>query len=520
MHSTRWGGLLLFAVLALANPNAGSAADLCSACHPKEVRAYQQTGMAKSMFRPMGQASGSFRHEHSGSMFTVRTHRGELLQKLRHNGVESEFPVAYVIGSGANAFSYVVQVGDYLFQSPISYYSKKKLWDVAPGYESDDNPDFTRPITVECLLCHSGRPLPVEGTLNRYEDPPFADEGISCERCHGPVEEHVKRPSAGTIINPKRLAPRARDSVCEQCHLAGEARIPNPGRHIADFQPGQELEDVFSVFVYQSGVEGNVKVVSHAEQLALSRCSIVSAGKLSCETCHNPHDSSTTSYRAKCLECHAERLAPAHQAASRDCISCHMQREPARDGGHTAFTDHRISRIPLTHKPSNGSGLKLVPWQPPRTAVATRNLGLANIVVGERDHNALLMDAGFRLLSGNDDLWKDDHAVLTSLGLVILRKGRPADAARFYERALELEPAYAAYRVNLATALRAAGDTLKAIEHLEKAIEMDPSLEPAYRGLADLYAKNKQERKARETLQRYLKFNPKNITVQNLLEER
>ncbi|MEO8663551.1 MAG: tetratricopeptide repeat protein, partial [Bryobacteraceae bacterium] len=421
---------------------------------------------------------------------------------------------------GANAFSYVVRVGDYLFQSPISYYSKKKVWDVAPGYESDDNPDFTRPITVECLLCHSGRPLPVEGTLNRYQDPPFAAEGISCERCHGPVEEHLKRPSAATIINPKRLAPRARDSICEQCHLTGEARIPNPGRHISDFQPGQELEDVFSVFVYQSPVEGAIKVVSHAEQLALSRCALASAGRLSCGTCHNPHEASPPSYRAKCLECHAGRLAPAHQAASRDCISCHMQRQPTRDGGHTAFTDHRISRVPMTRKTSTDAGLKLVPWQPPPASLATRNLGLANIVAGDREHNALLMDTGFRLLSGNDDLWKDDHAVLTALGLVILRKGRPADAARFYDRAIALAPAYAEYHINFATALRAAGDTHKAIEQLEKAIEMDPSLEPAYRVLADIYAKDKQGQKARETLRRYLKFNPNNVTVQNLLVER
>jgi len=66
----------------------------------------------------------------------------------------------------------------------------------------------------------------------------------------------------------------------------------------------------------------------------------------------------------------AERLAPAHQASSRDCISCHMQREPARDGGHTAFTDHRIPRVPPANKASNGSGLKLVPWKPLPPAIA------------------------------------------------------------------------------------------------------------------------------------------------------
>jgi tetratricopeptide (TPR) repeat protein len=508
--------------LLLITCSSAFAADKCVACHPKEVRGYQQTAMAKSLFRPGKQPSGSFTHALSGSTFTVRSANNEMRQRLERNGFEGEFPVAYVIGSGNHAFGYLVQVGDYLFQSPVSYYSRKKVWDVAPGYEGDRNPDFTRPVTVECLFCHSGRPLPVKGTLNRYEKQPFAEQAISCDRCHGPAEEHLKRPSAATIVNPKKLPVRARDSVCEQCHLGGEARIPNPGRQISDFQPGQELEDVLGVYVYQNPAAGGLKVVSHAEQLALSKCSLASAGKLWCGTCHNPHDQPAQPaayFREKCLECHAAKLEPAHRAAGRDCIACHMAKQPVRDGGHTAFTNHRISRQPSAAESKTGAPLTLAAWRALSPAIATRNLGLANITVGERDHNAAHMDTGFRLLSADYEQWKTDPAVLTALGLVVLRKDKPADAAKFYQAALALAPNYAAYHINVATALSEAGNMDTAIQHLEQAIGMDPSLEAAYRKLADIYTKRKQRNKVRETLSRYLKFMPNNVSVQNALDE-
>ena len=93
------------------------------------------------------------------------------------------------------------------------------------------------------------------------------------------------------------------------------------------------------------------------------------------------------------------------------------------------------------------------------------------------------------------------------------------EAARLYEEALNLQPAYAPYHINVATAWNQAGDSTKAISHLEKAIEMDPSLETAYRKLGEIYLQKKQPEKLKETLQRYLKFNPNNVTVRTVLDE-
>lgn len=515
---TRIGWLLISSILPApvaycANP--------CAACHAKQVRGYARTGMANSLFRGRAQPSGRFTHAFSGSTFTIHG----MQQAIERNGFTGNHEIAYIIGSENHGFGYLVRAGDYLFQSPVSYYSKRRIWDMAPGYERDPNPDFTRPVTVECLLCHSGRPLPVEGTLNRYQQSPFAEEAISCDRCHGPTEAHLRAPSSGNIINPRKLSSRARDSVCEQCHLGGEARIPNPGRRIADFQPGRELEEILSIYVHEGTPEtaasGGLKVVSHAEQLALSACARKSKGKMWCGTCHDPHDKPTDTvryYRAKCLECHGPGLVKTHARPSENCVGCHMQIRDAKDGGHTAFTDHRISRRPPAGKPAAEPARNLVAWREPAGPLAKRNLGLAYITTGERENSAFYMDAGYRLLAGVYESSPKDPAVLTALGLVLLRKGRSAEAAQLYERALSLQPDYAPYHINVATAWNEAGDTEKAIRHIERAIRLDPSLEPAYRKLGEIYRHRNEPAKLRQTLERYLKFMPGSVTAQIALD--
>jgi hypothetical protein len=496
---------------------AAIAAEPCAPCHPAQVNGYLKTGMARSLSRPSGRPTGRVTHALSGSVFTVRATASGILQTLERGGYKGNHTVAYVIGSGNHAFGYLVNIAGYLFQSPLSFYSRAKVWDLAPGYERDASPDFTRPVTQECLWCHAGRPQPVEGSLNKYQSPAFAAEAISCDRCHGPAAEHVKRPSANNILNPKKLPSRARAGVCEQCHLGGEARIPNPGRTIGEFEPGMQLEEVFSVFVFDRSVPG-LKVVSHVEQLALSACAQKSGGELWCGTCHNPHDATpAAAHTARCRECHTGAL-PASHPGDPACARCHMPKRPARDGGHTAFTDHWIQRRAAANPDATTGVRRLVAWAGASGALGRRNLGLANVTVGERDHSAQHLDEGYRLLTEVHSASQKDPAVLTSLGLLLLRKSRPKEALAMYESALAIEPAYAPYHVNVATAATQAGDESKAITHLERAIDLDPSLEQAYRKLGELYDKRGDRARARQALGRYLKFMPGNLAAQAAID--
>ncbi len=58
--------------------------------------------------------------------------------------------------SGENGLTFLIRRGAYLFQAPLSFYSKIDKWDLSPGYETVDL-GFTRPAPEACITCHTGR---------------------------------------------------------------------------------------------------------------------------------------------------------------------------------------------------------------------------------------------------------------------------------------------------------------------------------------------------------------------------
>src|SRR6185436_12404424 len=111
-------------------------------------------------------------------------------------------------------------------------------WDMSRGYDTDSYGGLTREVTEERLFCLPGRAN-------------TGDTSIGCERCHGPGERHVKRPS-GAIVNPAKLSTDLRDGVCEQCHLFGAARVTQPRRSPADYRPGQPLSETVAIYDFEA----------------------------------------------------------------------------------------------------------------------------------------------------------------------------------------------------------------------------------------------------------------------------
>ena len=480
--------LLLFALWAL------EAQQVCAPCHPKQSAAFVRSPMGRSLSRDVLSGPAEFTHAPSGSLFAVGARH-----TVRRSGRAADYSVAFAIGSGSHAQGYAVEIGGGLFQSPIAVYRNGTSWNVAPGYEEMPAPDFNRPITAECLLCHSSGAVPVGGP-------------ISCDRCHGEASAHLRQPSRQTIVNPARLPRAERDSVCEQCHLNGEARVANPGKAFSAFRPGQKLEEVFSVFVDEQARPG-LKVVSHVEQLELSKCR-QATGKLWCGTCHQPHGE-PISVSTECRRCH-EALTAKHPAAAAAaaCENCHMPKKPARDGSHTPFTDHRIQRGPADRvKEAMQPALRA--WRPAADpAVAKRNLGLAYVMTGERDGAAAPLNRGYQLLAEVFPNFPKDAGVLASLGMVLFLKDRHADAGKLLRAAIAERPTDSSLREKLAVILKASGDPAGARLALEKAVALDPSRETAYHLLAEL---ERDPAKRRAVLERYLRFNPKSLIAREAL---
>ena len=437
----------------------------------------------------------------------------EFRQRGTNQPVRGRRALEFYVGSGHAARSYLTNVDGFLYEAPVAYYSIPGSWNAAPGYASYAYPYLTRPVLPGCLQCHASGIQWISGTQNAYSSPPFREGGVACERCHGAGSEHI---AAGKpMINPAKLAAPERDSICEQCHLSGDVRLPKPGKNDLSFQPGDRLADSVTVFV-RSGSAARMKVTSHVEDLAQSACKRASGAKLWCGTCHDPHSMPAAAtkaayFRNKCLTCHPVsdcRATPAaRQAAGDNCTNCHMPRNPTTDVDHVVFTDHSIPRRRGPAAGGPAADATLAPFA--GGAPGARDLGLAYAILGQREQNAAYLERAFGILRDaaargeadaqaiaylaefyrdrKDDVhalplyeqaWRMDRtqaAVGAALGAYQMQSGHYDEAIRLWNETLAINPALVLVRANLATALMRTGHTDQAQAMMRKALEFNPS---------------------------------------------
>ncbi len=378
---------------------------------------------------------------------------------------------------------------------------------MSPGYETESLLDFSRPIDSNCLFCHAGSIAAADREVKLTP--------ISCERCHGPSEQHLRRPVPGSIVNPAKLPVRARDSVCEQCHLEGAATILNPGKVWSDFRAGEELEAVETSFVYNS--PDRVRAVSQAEQLAGSACVGKSGGKLWCGSCHDPHGE-PTKFQAHtnqvCRTCHSVgSLNSEHPQQNDHCISCHMPRTSASDVLHAAITDHRI-QLPGRDTTHSVAPPVLVAWHPAQSGLADRALGLA-LFHEAREGAPSSFQKSFDILS-KLPAYKQDAEVCAALGYMLLAQSKSSEAIRYFTRSTELNPHSAEYWLDLGVAQQAANRNELAVRSFEKGIALDPFDSRPYQALAALRRAEHDPVQANAALDRYLKVVPQSILIRLL----
>jgi hypothetical protein len=486
--------------------------DQCKKCHAEEVAGFAHSKMAHSM-RVGGQEPAGVVTA-PGTTITMHSDKDGSWQTLTSHGTATTYHVDYVIGSGTHASGYLIDLGDHLFQSPVAYYLSRSAYGLAPGYEGKPDPDFTRPIATGCVFCHAGSFDAVEGSQNRYAAVPFPHLAISCNRCHGPLAAHLAKPGPENIVNPADLDPPARDSVCEQCHLIGVARILNPGKKFTDFVAGKPLEETFTIYRNASpkGTEAAFKVISHSEQLALSKCARNSGGKMWCGTCHNPHNEPTepvSYYRQRCMLCHAKTtFASNHPDKTSNCIGCHMTKREAGDGGHSAFTDHRIQRQPQRENAEENTDTvpEIVPWRLPPIEFATRNLGMALTEYGLARRSPKQILRGYRTLTTVQQQFPQDSELYNMFGTALLAGQQYGEAVQAFALAVRYDPTSSPKEASLGQTYLAAGQEALGQQHLEKAMELDPLNLSAAALLIDAYDKSGKPSKSDQLSQKISKL--------------
>ena len=362
--------------------------ETCALCHEEIAATYSASvGMARAFAAPQNALPVErfdqfpFFHEPSGMYYALERRGDELwFHQYQQDGAGQpinawDVQVEWVLGSGHKSRSYLYRTPNgELYQLPISWYSDDSKWAMSPGYDKANHLGIQRRVSRECMFCHNAYP-PAADNEDAQNAPQFfpehLPEGIGCQRCHGPGADHVESAVAqesetsirGQIVNPANLAARERDDVCNQCHLlpaVGVAGVRRFDRMEYSFRPGQRLSDyLIHVDIDEDDRPSTERfeINHHAYRLRQSVSFQESDGKLTCITCHNPHDRSqtpaelTVHYRQICLECHTahpERpTTPGYDGiADDDCVGCHMPQRRTQDVVQVVMTDHKIQIPP------------------------------------------------------------------------------------------------------------------------------------------------------------------------------
>lgn len=498
----------------------------CRGCHVAVYDSYQKVGMARA-FAPAADApAGRYSHAASKREYEVIVRDGRVIQRrLGENAFELE--ATHAVGSGNHARTFLHRnAGGEFIELPLTWYSDGKQWAMSPGFDVAQPPDFTRIVDDRCLFCHNGYPA-ADGKLAT---------GIDCQRCHGPGGRHVELAAsgkpraevAGAIVNPAKLDTERQLDVCMQCHLeTTSAELPAMvrrfGRPVNSYRPGERLTDYAVQF--DDDRKEKFEVVNQAYRMRQSACFQKSGGKMTCTTCHNPHD-----FRNRgetCRNCHATVKAAGHPPLETGgCAGCHMPKRPTEDAPRVVMTDHKVQRR-LIKSGERRAGMPAL-YYPATLPDADVYLGVAMIT--GRHGGIDLLERHAAELPGQ---------ALAVLGEGYLREQRPDKAIDALTRAIGKEPALLHARYNLAQALEAAGrldearaefakvspafpeseyawgnllrksgDIAGAEAHYRQAIAMRPTYAEAHGNLGSLLADQGKTMEARAALERSLQIQP------------
>lgn len=509
------------------DPNAA-----CAPCHREIYERYRTTPMANASGPAVeGSLPADFVHATSGIHYRVSEEsKGVWLSYERESAspdkeLRGRQELRYFIGSGRRGRTYLFEQSGYWFESPINWYAKKQVWDMAPNQTADRNMPFTMPVDPGCLHCHASnvaRSLPE--ARNLYAAEPFAHGGITCAACHGDAEGHISSQGKVHMIDIDGMQAVRRDSVCLNCHLEGQAAVIRIGREMENFTPGDDLFDYALYFVYRAENGSGGRATSQWEALLRSECKKKSGDRLTCTTCHDPHGSPAPEekvafYRQKCLQCHSTAgFAEKHHPENPDCTVCHMARPPSNDIAHEQVTDHWIKkRISNERVPLATSG----DLQPVGGMVADdRDLGLAYAQMAVRGNQ----QAGERALTlleraeHTESGARHDHELHAQLGFLDQLSGKPAAAVEEYQMALEADPYCSLATGDLALLKAGQHQYAEASRLWKQVFDHDPSQLGAGMNLAIVECGLGERGDALATLNRLLEFSPDDEKAKTLVE--
>ncbi|WP_263355966.1 hypothetical protein [Acidicapsa ligni] len=458
--------------------------------------------------------------------------------------------IEWIIGTNTNGLGGLITHDGYLFQAPLSYYPRTRLWNLSPGYQQGDY-GFSRLIAPGCIFCHAGRSQPIPQSMGKYQSPPFTQTAIGCENCHGPGAAHVEAMGQGdsyekgkdpTIVNPAHLATALSDDICMSCHQTGDARVFQSGKTYQDFRPGQPLDRIMAILMIPPTRQDppSPDHAQHYYSMIMSKCYRASitkpqAQQMRCITCHDPHiepakEEAPAFFNGKCLSCHTEQSCKAPKAARQattaadNCIGCHMPQHENPALSHSSITNHRIvttidepypdavfeqttAALPdviyLNHSPGNTA-------PPPAITLLQAYDQL-------KDQKPEYAASWLRTLRALEKTAPENAIVQASLGHQDLQGGKLDQASEHLQRSLQLDPAQPAVYADLSDISDQKNQPEEAVSLARKAVALDPFNATPRKALVLRLINARQYEEAQAQMEKYLEDFPQDDFMRKML---
>ena len=323
-------------------------ATACRDCHAEMFEGFAQTAHHRTSLLPsaetiLGTFPAVLRTANPDLHFELQqTEKGFFQSAVGFRNGRSDRQrqrIDLILGSGKLGQSFLywrknVFGEDELFQLPVSYVTPSDKWENSPGY-NDGQADFDRVIQPRCLECHTtwvGSSAPPRPGVNSYDRERFV-LGISCEKCHGPGQQHVTHhrehpqdDSPRYVTQPGSLPPQRQIELCSLCHSG--AGIPL--QPTFSYRPGDPLDEFLELPPHAEQNRIGVHSNNQVSRLSKSRCFQETKG-MTCTTCHDLHRferGDLTTFSQRCLQCHQLDLTGTHEIlgaqVNDNCIDCHV----------------------------------------------------------------------------------------------------------------------------------------------------------------------------------------------------
>ena len=295
----------------------------CAQCHPSEARRQASSAHAAALFpiarHPLAHVfpSGPKLVRNPEYRYDFAFAPPDFRIRIRDAADVMELPVEWAFGAGRQAVTFVTRVNkDWYVEHYATYYPALRSYSSTPGQ------DVLRPTSLadaagvvwkihdpvtgiaECFQCHSTGPVSFDSAGVAR----LTELGVRCEACHDAGAGHSSSPSKNRMRNPGKLDGKGINEACGRCH-----RPPATTGVKIDWN-------------YAWNVRHQPMYLNE------SRCFRESRGKLSCLTCHDPHEPAgqkrAADYNQKCGACHSKSnrspkpICLAQTPAN--CVDCHM----------------------------------------------------------------------------------------------------------------------------------------------------------------------------------------------------